>query len=115
MNIVAPCPKKPSSLQQSVHSTRIQEDEAYNELRQILQSQSRHYCTLQLNDPIIARTNNPLPFDSSFVPLHQAVSHLQVSHLEKQSNNNNHNNNSINHRPRSLSVGNSRPIANLVH
>ncbi|KAI9300942.1 hypothetical protein BJ944DRAFT_243728 [Cunninghamella echinulata] len=107
MNIVAPCPKKPSSLQDYHSTQRQQEDDAYNELRQILQSQSRHYCPIRLDDPIITRTTNPLPFDSSFIPLHQAVSHLQVS----SSSNERH----VNNRPRSLSVGNSRPMANLVH
>ncbi|OAD77953.1 hypothetical protein PHYBLDRAFT_164832 [Phycomyces blakesleeanus NRRL 1555(-)] len=63
-----------------------------------------------LEHPIV-RTGNPLPQDSSFIPLHQAVSHLQVSDCPP----------GVKHRPRSYSVGDHRnqqflqtPI-NLVH
>ncbi|SAM01497.1 hypothetical protein [Absidia glauca] len=124
MNIIAPCPKKPTSMLQQdwnssrhVHHQQHQDDmvdDACFELRQILQNQGhyRHYCTTtvttnevaaatttRLDEPLIPRTNNPLPLDSSFVPLHQNPSVCP----------------SVQHRPRSLSVGDSRPVMNLVH
>ncbi|SAM01291.1 hypothetical protein [Absidia glauca] len=68
MNIIAPSPQKPTTV---VHSSQDEMDDACSELRQILQ-QSQANRTLCLDDPrLIPRTNNPLPLDSSFVPLHQ--------------------------------------------
>ncbi|KAI8138088.1 hypothetical protein BJV82DRAFT_524114 [Fennellomyces sp. T-0311] len=90
MNIVAPCPKKPS------FSLHFDDDDACcQELRQILMA-SQFY-----EQEEIARTHNPLPQDSSFiVPLH----HLQVSDPAKQL------------RPRSYSVGDyNKAAVSLVH
>ncbi|KAI9321483.1 hypothetical protein BX666DRAFT_2023612 [Dichotomocladium elegans] len=82
MNIVAPCPKKPSSIYSPHPSIRHGDDDVCQELRQILTA--NHYYSQEE----IARTGNPLPQDSSFiVPLH----HLQVSEAKL--------------RPRSYSVG----------
>ncbi|CEP09040.1 hypothetical protein [Parasitella parasitica] len=99
MNIIAPLPKKPSLYSQHFWT---EDDETYQELRQILNSHSN-----MTEDLAIIRTNNPLPNDSSFVPLHQAVSHLSVSDTKII-------------RPRSFSVGDSRNYSfnatiNLVH
>ncbi|KAI9033917.1 hypothetical protein CLU79DRAFT_830269 [Phycomyces nitens] len=128
--IVAPCPKKPSSLRtysnydQTFDFTSDDVQDACQELRQILAhsrqqqtSQPIHHPTIPaprsfrpLEHPIV-RTGNPLPQDSSFIPLHQAVSHLQVSDCPSGG---------VKHRPRSYSVGDHRnqliqtPI-NLVH
>ncbi|KAI8337704.1 hypothetical protein BC941DRAFT_513541 [Chlamydoabsidia padenii] len=111
MNIIAPCPQKPTSLlQQDWNSSRYVQhqddmvDDACYELRQILQQSQgphyRHYCTnTTCHEPLIPRTNNPLPLDSSFVPLHQNTATTVYNP----------------HRPRSLSVGDSRPVVNLVH
>ncbi|KAI8093844.1 uncharacterized protein BX664DRAFT_330723 [Halteromyces radiatus] len=104
MNIIAPCPQKPSYLLQQDwnNSSFVQDevDDACYELRQILlqsQNNTKPICVC-LDDPIITRTNNPLPLDSSFVP-YQAIQ----AAIEP------------NRRPRSLSVGNTRPMASLVH
>ncbi|KAG2209127.1 hypothetical protein INT46_004635 [Mucor plumbeus] len=99
MNIIAPLPKKPSSYTQNFWT---EDDEACQELRQILNSH-----TNMMEDLAIIRTNNPLPNDSSFIPIHQAVSHLSVSDSKII-------------RPRSFSVGDSRNYSfntaiNLVH
>lgn len=99
MNIIAPLPKKPSSYTQHFWT---EDDEACQELRQILNSH-----TNMMEDLTIIRTNNPLPNDSSFIPIHQAVSHLSVSDSKII-------------RPRSFSVGDSRNYSfntaiNLVH
>ncbi|KAI9318782.1 hypothetical protein BX666DRAFT_2026205 [Dichotomocladium elegans] len=97
MNIVAPCPKKPSTfaLCNDVHPstnvtaalTAMDEDDACKELQQILSS---HQQQFNYGQEEIARTANPLPLDSSFsiVPLH----HWQIERSSK-------------HRPRSYSVG----------
>ena len=91
MNIIAPRPKKPSSY----NTLWNEEDEACQELRQILASHSN-----MMEDLAIIRTNNPLPHDHSFVPhLHQAVSQLSVSDIK---------------RPRSFSVGDSRNYNNVI-
>ncbi|KAI8339009.1 hypothetical protein BC941DRAFT_421840 [Chlamydoabsidia padenii] len=94
-NIIAPCPKKPTAVLQPSLNRQDEVDDACTELRQILQ-QSRHYGNLLLDDDqdglLIPRTNNPLPLDSSFVPVRLPT-----------------------YRPRSLSVGDSRPLINLVH
>jgi hypothetical protein len=84
MNIIAPRPKKPSSY----NSIWNEEDEACQELRQILASHSN-----MMEDLAIIRTNNPSP--------HQAVSQLSVSEVK---------------RPRSFSVGDSRnyPFNNVI-
>ncbi|ORZ12265.1 hypothetical protein BCR42DRAFT_420323 [Absidia repens] len=120
MNIIAPCPKKPTSLlQQDWNSTTFVQqnevDDACFELRQILQCQgSRHYCTtLRLDDPIITRTNNPLPLDSSFVPLQQQP--LPQNHSIVNDTTQQQQQLSTVNRPRSLSVGVTRPVVNLVH
>jgi C4-type Zn-finger protein len=89
MNIIAPRPKKASSY--SLWTEQEEDNDACQELRQILSSYSH-----KMEDLTIIRTNNPLPNDTSFVPIHQAVSHLSVSE------------NSQKHRPRSFSVGDSR-------
>ncbi|CAO3598534.1 unnamed protein product [Absidia cylindrospora] len=110
MNIIAPCPQKPSSvLQQTWNSISVQQDEVIDEacfeLRQILLCQSnstnRIYCTtaFRLDDPISIRTNHPLP---SFTPLQQRTASDTTKNCDQQ-------------RPRSLSVGNTRPLVNLVH
>ncbi|KAG0179696.1 hypothetical protein DFQ28_000170 [Apophysomyces sp. BC1034] len=65
-------------------------EDACQELRQILETHPV-MLSIKADEQLIVRTGNPLPQDSSFIPLHQAVSHLQVS--EKPS------------RPRSFSVG----------
>ncbi|GAN05111.1 hypothetical protein MAM1_0082c04580 [Mucor ambiguus] len=101
MNIIAPLPKKPSSYSQQYFWS--ENDEACQELRQILTSH-----TSMMEDLAIIRTNNPLPNDSSFIPLHQAVSHLSVTSDSKII------------RPRSFSVGDSRNYSfnttiSLVH
>lgn len=127
MNIIAPCPKKPTSLlQQDWNSTTFLQqnevDDACFELRQILQCQggSRHYCTtLRLDDPIITRTNNPLPMDSSFVPLQQqpmAQNHpMTIDTTYQQQQQQQQPKLPTVNRPRSLSVGVTRPVVNLVH
>ncbi|ORZ17671.1 hypothetical protein BCR42DRAFT_412272 [Absidia repens] len=110
MNIIAPCPQKPTSaLQQNWKSTPVQQneviDEACFELRQILLSQgnfmNRIYCTtaVRSDDPISIRTNHPLP---GFTPLQQRTASDTTNNCDQQ-------------RPRSLSVGNTRPLVNLVH
>lgn len=95
MNIIAPRPKKPSSY----NSLWNEEDEACQELRQILASHSN----MLMEDFAITRTNNPLPHDRSFVPHlhHQAVTQLSVNEVK---------------RPRSFSVGDSRnyPFNNVI-
>ncbi|KAI9488131.1 hypothetical protein BDB00DRAFT_877755 [Zychaea mexicana] len=91
MNIVAPCPKKPSSF-----TLQLEDDDACcQELRQILAASQLY------EQEEIARTHNPLPQDSSFiVPIH----HLQVSETNKQL------------RPRSYSVGDyNKAVVSLVH
>jgi hypothetical protein len=81
VNLVAPCPKKHSSINKSngdhLIPDSIHEDvkDACLELQQILQ-----YSTFTLNENnLIARSRNPLTQDSSFVPLHQVVSKLCIS------------------------------------
>jgi hypothetical protein len=101
MNIIAPRPKKPSSY--SIWIEQEEENDACQELRQILGSHSN-----MMEDLAIIRTNNPLPNDTSFVPIHQAVSHLSVSDSSQKN------------RPRSFSVGDSRnypfnSVISLVH
>lgn len=99
MNIIAPLPKKPSSYNRNMW---LEDDEACQELRQILNSHSNmmeEYC--------ITRTNNPLPNDTSFTPIQQAV--VSVSDASKMI-----------HRPRSFSVGDSKSftfnsVISLVH
>lgn len=101
MNVVAPCPLKPSST--GKNNSRVDHcwagffdkinlddvQDACMEIQQILQ-----YQTHQQQQPQqIARTGNPLVQDSSFIPLHQAVSQLQVSRTSEMK------------RPRSFSVG----------
>ncbi|KAI8381586.1 uncharacterized protein BYT42DRAFT_545454 [Radiomyces spectabilis] len=90
LNILAPCPKKPSSLRFYTNAQDAEMDDACQELRQILASQSRQLVR-PIHDHVIVRTDNPLPHDSSFIPLHQAVTHLHVSDTPN--------------RPRSFSVG----------
>lgn len=99
MNIIAPRPKKPSTY--NIWTEEEQDNDACQELRQILCSYSH-----KREDLAIIRTNNPLPNDTSFVPIHQAVSHLSVSDTKN--------------RPRSFSVGDSRnypfnSVISLVH
>ncbi|KAG0170033.1 hypothetical protein DFQ30_002977 [Apophysomyces sp. BC1015] len=116
LHIVAPCPKKPSSLSlywNADQGSMLQDDvdEACQELQEILASQTRHALVRpsRHDEHLIARTNNPLPHDASFVPLHQAVSNLHVSDTRAK------------HRPRSFSVGDSRnhqthyKVVSLVH
>lgn len=85
MNIVAPRPQKPSCYNYIWN----QEDEACQELRQILASHSN-----MMEDLAIIRTNNPLPHEQVF----------SVSEVK---------------RPRSFSVGDSRNYSfnniSLVH
>ncbi|KAI9271714.1 hypothetical protein BDA99DRAFT_433291 [Phascolomyces articulosus] len=93
MNIVAPCPKKPS------FSLSFENDDACcQELRQILTASQLY------EQEEIARTHNPLPQDSSFiVPIH----HLQVSDVSS-------NNKQL--RPRSYSVGDyNKAVVSMVH
>ncbi|KAI7872329.1 hypothetical protein BDF14DRAFT_486022 [Spinellus fusiger] len=129
--ILAPYPKKPSTLRTDHHDQAFEfigEDvqDACQELRQILahsrqqhqqqqyqQQQQQYLYQMQLQqqqqqimvrpckpmEQPIVRTSNPLPQDSSFIPLHQAVSHLQVSECP------------VKHRPRSYS---SCPLDNLT-
>ncbi|OBZ88341.1 hypothetical protein A0J61_03599 [Choanephora cucurbitarum] len=99
MNIVAPRPKKPSSYTTKDAWTE-DNDEACQELRQILFAS---HSTI-MEDLNITRTSNPLPHDTCFVPIHQAVSHLSVTDTTKHG------------RPRSFSVGDSRNnYISLVH
>lgn len=103
MNLVAPCPKKPSStgrsyvhwLSETSRNNIDMEDveDACLELQQILQYQQQY--RLHHNEHLITRTGNPLIQDSSFIPLHQAVSQLHVSDTTTR-------------RPRSYSVGDPR-------
>ncbi|CEP14039.1 hypothetical protein [Parasitella parasitica] len=101
MNVVAPCPLKPSgtgryrridycwsSFHDEINLDDVQD--ACMEIQQILQSDQHHQSQQQ---QYIARTGNPLVQDSSFIPLHQAVSQLQVSNTSEIK------------RPRSFSVG----------
>lgn len=94
MNIIAPLPKKPSSYN---YNMLVEDDEACQELRQILNSHSN-----MMEE--ITRTDNPLPNDTSFTPIHQAV--LTVSDTSR-----------IISRPRSFSVGDSKSftVINLVY
>ncbi len=87
MNIIAPRPKKPSSYSNIWN----EEDEACQELRQILASHST-----MMEDLAIIRTNNPSPHLH-----HQAVTQLSVSEVK---------------RPRSFTVGDSRnyPFNNVI-
>ncbi|KAI8988577.1 hypothetical protein BDF20DRAFT_856520 [Mycotypha africana] len=139
MNIVAPRPKKathyyttvntaphntyPMRNTSSLHNTNTykdeDEEEACQELRQILASQS---VMMGEQWSSIARTNNPLPNDTSFLPttFKQAVS----QHLSTTTTNSN---NSVlsdvankNGRQRSFSVNDSRnypfkSVISLVH
>lgn len=120
MQVIAPCPKKPSShsgyyynnywLNNNENSLDIHADvqDACLELQQILTCSS---SSLQQQYYSITRTGNPLVQDSSFIPtnngttsssLHQAVSQLSVS-----PNNNNaaSSASTSTRRPRSYSVG----------
>ncbi|KAG0170647.1 hypothetical protein DFQ30_002218 [Apophysomyces sp. BC1015] len=92
-HIIAPCPKKPL---RSFFMDEMEwsHEDACQELRQILETHPV-MLSIKADEQLIVRTGNPLPQDSSFIPLHQAVSHLQVS--EKPS------------RPRSFSVGDQIP------
>lgn len=92
MNVIAPRPKKPSG---SIYwlNNNIQQD-ACLELQQILHCQN----PFNNNSSCIIRTGNPLVQDSSFIPLHQAVSQLSVSR-----------------RPRSYSVGDPRDHVQPVY
>ncbi|KAI7906048.1 uncharacterized protein BX663DRAFT_498593 [Cokeromyces recurvatus] len=93
MNIIAPLPKKPSYIKSYVWMESDNDDEACQELRQILNSHS----SMMEDLTTIIRTNNPLPNDTCFVPtIHQFTTTTTVS--EKNNN----------HRPRSFSVGASR-------
>lgn len=84
-NLIAPCPLKPSSTGRNMGDSRylysVQEDDTQSidlqdaclELQQILQYNSKQ-------ENIITRTRNPMVQDSSFIiPLHQAVSQLNLS------------------------------------
>ncbi|KAL1929273.1 hypothetical protein VTP01DRAFT_2332 [Rhizomucor pusillus] len=103
--IVCPCPKKlsaPFTSYRSEESAIHDEEAACNELRQILMQQ---YNTQEQQQQLIARTDNPLPHDSSFiVPLHQ----LQLGDTKH-------------YRPRSYSAGDhtsrsfSYKTASIVH
>lgn len=69
MIVVAPSPKKPFYLR------TLQEDDACQELRQILTTTAAAAANNNTEHPTIVRTGNPLPQDSSFIlPIH----HLQV-------------------------------------
>lgn len=73
-------------------------EDACLELQQILQYQTIYQQQQQYrfhNEHLITRTGNPLIQDSSFIPLHQAVSQLNVSDPTTR-------------RPRSYSVGDPR-------
>lgn len=89
MNVIAPRPKKPSSINYWLNNNNKMLDvqDACVELQQILNCQN----SFNNNSSCITRTGNPLVQDSSFIPLHQAVSQLTVSR-----------------RPRSYSVGDPR-------
>lgn len=99
MNIIAPLPKKPSSYN---HKTWLEDDEACQELQQILNSHSNLMMEEYNNN--ITRTNNPLPNDTSFTPI--VLSVQDTSRMI--------------HRPRSFSVGDSKSftfnsVISLVH
>lgn len=95
MNVIAPRPKKPSSIYWLNNNNTMQHvQDACLELQQILHSQN----SLGSNSSCIIRTGNPLVQDSSFIPLHQAVSQLSVSR-----------------RPRSYSVGDPRDHVQPVY
>lgn len=78
-NLIAPCPKKPSSSYSRnnwLYDSSYLQD-ACLELQQILVG-----TTVGLNENLIARSRNPLTQDESFfIPLHQAVSQLQISDM----------------------------------
>jgi hypothetical protein len=107
MIVVAPLPKKPSSVTcvdnwlnhyNIKHNIDIQDvEDACLELQQILKSSSSNSNTNTTINYYITRTGNPLVQDSSFIPLHQAVSQLSIS-----------SNNQESRRPRSYSVGDHR-------
>ncbi|KAI8382415.1 hypothetical protein BD560DRAFT_386537 [Blakeslea trispora] len=106
IDLIAPCPKKPAStatnhdedycLLSAKNSIDLEDvQNACLEIRQILHyqdSSQRH------NENFIVRAGNPLIQDSSFVPLHQALSQLHIFEASR--------------RPRSLSIGTprNRPI-----
>lgn len=111
LSVIAPCPKKPSTVPtvgsnqlESKHIDMGDVEDACLELQQILQSQTRHLFQQQqqflytypntIDEHFITRTGNPLIQDSSFFPLHQAVSQLHVT--------------DTNGRPRSYSVDDTR-------
>ncbi|KAI8394102.1 uncharacterized protein BYT42DRAFT_30803 [Radiomyces spectabilis] len=94
LHIVAPCPQKPSSVhcfhwqavnEPTTNDTQLNNlEDACRELQQILASHHQFMFPHQgmqskSDSQLIARTANPLPHDSSFIPLHQAVAELQVS------------------------------------
>ncbi|OBZ81435.1 hypothetical protein A0J61_10518 [Choanephora cucurbitarum] len=110
LDLIAPCPKKPTMTTMTHKkedcwlSTRDFMDledvqNACLELQQILHYQDH---SQRHNENSIVRAGNPLIQDSSFIPLHQAVSQLHLSDTSK--------------RPRSLSVGEPRhpPIAQPI-
>ncbi|KAI8069092.1 uncharacterized protein B0P05DRAFT_474792 [Gilbertella persicaria] len=103
MNIVAPRPKKPSSYTTASDIWTEEDNEACQELRQILLASH----STMMEDLNIIRTSNPLPHDTCFVPIHQTVSHLSVTDTTTTAKLN---------RPRSFSVGDSRNnYISLVH
>ncbi|KAI9260168.1 hypothetical protein BY458DRAFT_516782 [Sporodiniella umbellata] len=84
MNIIAPCPQKSSRYPYFFTEELV--DEACQELRQILATSNK-----VTDGYSIVRTNNPMPYDSSFVvPNTHAASPVNEP------------------RPRSFSMGNSR-------
>lgn len=110
MNVVAPLPKKPSSNSgrnwfDHYDAQNIDMQDACLELQQILlcSASSSYFDSPNL---YIARSGNPLVQDSSFIPLHQAVSQLSVAsppvHQQQQQQE------LVTKRPRSYSVGDNR-------
>ncbi|CEG64526.1 hypothetical protein RMATCC62417_01481 [Rhizopus microsporus] len=85
MNIIAPCPQKPSRY--NYYAIGDQADEACQELRQILASSNK-----MVEELSIARTNNPMPNDTSFI-----IPNVQQSNVNEDR-----------HRPRSFSMGDTR-------
>ncbi|EIE81175.1 hypothetical protein RO3G_05880 [Rhizopus delemar RA 99-880] len=86
MNIIAPCPQKPSRY--NYYFIEEQVDEACQEIRQILTTSNK-----MTEEYSIIRTNNPMPHDSSFIIPNQPSVSLNES------------------RPRSFSLGNSRMLS----
>ncbi|CAO3657416.1 unnamed protein product [Mucor hiemalis] len=110
MNVVAPLPKKPSSNNgrnwfDHYDAQNIDMQDACLELQQILLCSASSSC-FDSSNFYITRSGNPLVQDSSFIPLHQAVSQLSV--VSPPLNQQQPQQELVTKRPRSYSVGDRR-------